>query len=166
MIELFNKQIKAIYTNEEKDILIFITILEGNIAYEAIGDCCSQTWFESITNIENIIYNTITGIERKEFSDGHDDKITKELDQECIRCYGYTFKTESGYTDIEYRNSSNGFYGGDCEKLEIAILSTFPDKKVDFNDLPVFTQNEWLSESKPLYLHGIGVKLLPWPKAK
>ena len=109
MKELFWESVKNIYTDDDKKYLIFFTDWEKCYVYRAGGDCCSASWFESIENIENMIKEKIIGIEEK--------NIEVERDGE-LKIYGYTFKTKAGYTDIEFRNESNGFYDGSCELVK------------------------------------------------
>ncbi len=39
---------------------------------------------------------------------------------ECLQIYKTTLKTDKGDCDVEYRNSSNGYYGG---SLDLTHLS-------------------------------------------
>lgn len=36
-------------------------------------------------------------------------------DDECIKYYGFKITTSKGHIIIDYRNSSNGYYGGSLE---------------------------------------------------
>lgn len=128
MIELFGHYIKYIYTDidadHDKSYLIFINNLNNFWAYSAVGDCCSYSWFESINNPENLMDARVIGIEEKE--EYYEEESFKEGVDEVIKIYGYTLKTHKGYTDIEFRNSSNGYYGGSCEYIPDAKL-VFPE---------------------------------------
>lgn len=132
MKELLLQEISAILTDDERRYLVFILQIFSNpeyLIYEAEGDCCSTSWFESISNPEYLIGalgNQILGVEYKnEVELGDHDKQRDDLEN-CISVYGYTLKTQHGYSDIEFRNESNGYYGGYCEyrpelKIEFAI---------------------------------------------
>ena len=121
MKELLGQEITAILTNDDHTYLVFILETFSNpeyLIYEAVGDCCSTSWFESINNQECLIGHKIIGIEmKKEFppDDQHRSDPVEDDDGDCISIYGYTIKTEAGYSDIEFRNASNGYYGGWCE---------------------------------------------------
>ena len=109
MKELLQEIVCGIYTNQERDILAFQTVTSDSfLVYAAEGDCCSQSWFESINNPENIIGAEIIGLEIKP---------VVEKDGPGLLAYGITLKTEKGYCDIEYRNENNGYYGGSCELI-------------------------------------------------
>ena len=120
MKEIFGEYIRAIYRNEDNTYLAFIRNDRRFWVYETIGDCCSYSWFESINNPENIIGERIIGIEIK-FEDGSLDEQGR-----FIKSYGWTFKTQKGYTDIEFRNASNGYYEGECWHIYDAKL-IFPE---------------------------------------
>ena len=119
MKELLNEEIIAIYTNDERTLLCFIDIHGETWAYTTRSECCSETWFEEIINPENMVWEHIIGIEIKSMVEK--ESLSPEDDDNprrgYIKEYGYTFKTQKGYTDIIYRNSSNGYYGGECEYL-------------------------------------------------
>ena len=127
MKELFGKVISNIYLSDDSTEIVFRGQDElhqdKSWSYDAVGDCCSHSWIESIENPEHLIDSVIIGIEEKPETE---DKSTVDDDDECIRVYGYTLKTARGYTDIEFRNSSNGYYGGDLEYR--------PDWEVTFKD--------------------------------
>jgi len=125
MKELFWETISHIYISEDNTYLAFFNNWCDKVfVYSTEGDCCSYTWFETITNPENMIGQKILGIEEKDMSDCCKDSAAcdKCKDHEVVQVYGLTFKTQKGYTDIEYRNSSNGYYGGWC--------SYIPDPKI------------------------------------
>ncbi len=129
MKELFKETIFRMYMDADKEYLVFRTMHGGTeyIIYTADAQCCSDSWFESITNPEYLVGNEIIGIEEKI----EREEIVPETDdmsQRILRIYGYTFKTSQGYSDIEFRNSSNGYYGGSCElvdnpELEVSFIT-------------------------------------------
>ena len=86
------------------------------IAYDAWGDCCSETWFADITGVGALIGGTVQTADEVSM-DGYnvEDGRTR---QECDEAYGYKLTTDKGYADIVFRNSSNGYYGGSIELLK------------------------------------------------
>ena len=110
MKELIGKKIKSISISDDQSVLSFDTD-QGRVAYEAWGDCCSESWFADINGVNALIDCTV--LEVNEVSmDGYnvdDGRCRQESDE----AYGYKIKTDKGYADIVYRNSSNGYYGGD-----------------------------------------------------
>lgn len=83
------------------------------------GDCCSSTWIEHVTVPRDIEGALITGIkeasiEELDSSDPRYKMIASEdgYPPECIRIYWTAIQTTKGEIILEYRNSSNGYYGG------------------------------------------------------
>jgi hypothetical protein len=90
---------------------ITIRFTDGNeITGEAFGDCCSTTWLESIDLPANIS-GTLVSIE----DIGMPDQPYDEKDYECLQFYGVKITTSKGSAVIDYRNESNGYYGGSID---------------------------------------------------
>lgn len=89
---------------------------KGDFVLVTEADCCSSSWIEHI-NIEDLIDSKILEMENV-YMQGYSahpyayktDHEHKEHD--CLQYYCLKMKTSKGYVDIEYRNSSNGYYGG------------------------------------------------------
>ena len=109
MKELLGKKINKILVNEDQSALIFETD-SGDVAYDTYADCCSVTWFADITGVLNLLGATVTDVEEVDIESVDDGRTRQEED--CF--YGVKVTTNKGYADIVYRNSSNGYYGGDC----------------------------------------------------
>lgn len=74
----------------------------------AWGDCCSITWIESI-DLPQVIEGVLVNIEDiKMPSQDYDHEK-----YECLQFYGLRIITSKGIAVVDYRNSSNGYYGGD-----------------------------------------------------
>lgn len=115
MKELIGKKITGLRINEDQSVLVFDTD-QGVIAYDAWGDCCSETWFADITGVSALLGGTVQTAE-KVIMDGYnveDGRTRQEYDE----AYGYKLTTDKGYADIVFRNSSNGYYGGSIELLK------------------------------------------------
>lgn len=115
MNELIGKKITGMWVSNDQSILAFDTD-QGVIAYDAWGDCCSETWFADITGVGALIGGTVQTADEVSM-DGYnvEDGRTR---QECDEAYGYKLTTDKGYADIVFRNSSNGYYGGSIELLK------------------------------------------------
>lgn len=123
MKELVGKTIKRILINSSDEILAFDTDV-GIIAYETEGDCCSSTWFESVTGVEALLGQSPIENESIDLpAPTEERKYTEDKHYwEEMQDYGQKLKTQKGIVDIVYRNSSNGYYGGN-----INLLSSPPD---------------------------------------
>lgn len=120
MKNLVGKTINRILINEDDTILAFDTD-QGIVAFETYGDCCSSTWFDTINGVEALLGQTVLTHE-----DMPDVKLPESRDQigerhyiEEMENYGEKLTTIKGHVDIIYRNSSNGYYGGDIHALDM-----------------------------------------------
>lgn len=114
------KKIGNIYINSKKDTMYW-NVDDKWYKVDAIGDCCSHSWFEHCDNGE-AIQNTVL----VEFENVCGDTIDTDYDN-VIQVNMLKFKTGKGYCTIEFRNESNGYYSGWTEMYEVSGL---PDEKL------------------------------------
>ena len=116
MRELIGKKIVAAYLNSEKTQIGFD--LEGGerLLYETTGDCCSYSWIEDVSNEEYLAGARVVDVQ-----DVHVEGIgVAESGDDYIQCYGVTVVLEGRPAFLlEYRNSSNGYYGGSIERAKV-----------------------------------------------
>jgi hypothetical protein len=109
---LKGKIITAIKVAADRGALLIHTLTESYVV-RADGDCCSHTWIE---NVElpalgfpaTVI--SVTGLDMPEQPDSKFEGST--ADSECRQFYGCKIVTDRGEIVIDYRNDSNGYYGG------------------------------------------------------
>jgi hypothetical protein len=124
MFELGGQVIDGLWINEDQSIILFqhgnLELAQKNpqwykvkfTGYKTDGDCCSETWFADIIGVKNLIRDRreeVIGIEKLDLPAPEDNRNRQDVDQ----AYGYRLKTKKGDCDIIFRNSSNGYYGGD-----------------------------------------------------
>jgi len=109
MKELIGKTIIGLRVNDDQSILTFDHHDGTNTSYETDGDCCSETWFADITGVCALLGGTVIDTENVAMESIDDGRTRQEEDQ----FYGVKLKTDKGLVDIVFRNSSNGYYGGD-----------------------------------------------------
>jgi hypothetical protein len=129
ILEAFgNATIDKIALNGKKN-RIFLFDNEGRVhAFFTDGDCCSQSWVE---NIE--FQGTVLGRPLREITNEDDLPVFKKVnehkegfdDYSQLLDYSTTFHTEGGALKVEYRNESNGYYGGSLEYE--GVLAAIPD---------------------------------------
>lgn len=83
---------------------------DTGLRWDVEGDCCSYSWVEHVTIPPGIEGKVITGI--KELPVGPDDNTLDDNGYDYIQVYQTSFVTDAGEIILEYRNSSNGYYGG------------------------------------------------------
>jgi len=125
MKELVGRKIIGIFPKSE--CIIFDTD-KGGLSYTVEGDCCSYSWFESIQGVDALLLGTVTEVEELFI-----DSWTDETD-ELIQSYGFKIKTNKGYATIEFRNSSNGYYGGWCNPGSTCDAPQIPSIQDDWNN--------------------------------
>lgn len=117
MEELVGKIIQKIRLNENDTLMVFNTSIGERIAFQTEGDCCSSSWFSHISGLDTLIGNRINEVfPRNEFTEEEQAKAEAEGSYESLTLYGFLLITDKGTCDVEFRNDSNGYYGGWCEK--------------------------------------------------
>jgi hypothetical protein len=76
------------------------------------GECCSLTWIESVDLIDPLIGGTIRSVQNIDMPDRGDIGTLRKPIVECVKYYGLRIETDKGVSVIDYRNDSNGYYGG------------------------------------------------------
>lgn len=115
--KLIGKHISAIYQDSCNIVFKF-----GNgeiLSMYAYAECCSDTWIETVEIIPGAVGATVTEIKEETFV-ATDDPI-----HDCLKSYQTRIRTLSGDIVIEYRNASNGYYGGELEE-GLAVPNPLP----------------------------------------
>ena len=107
--KLIGRRILKVRVSTEQDALILDLDNHESATFVVHGDCCSNSWIEHHTIPE--LGGTITDIDEP-FLEPHDDPTQGVESWETIRVYHTAFRTTKGDLIVEYRNSSNGYYGG------------------------------------------------------
>jgi hypothetical protein len=119
---LIGKTVVSVTINEKKTAICFNTLEAGSIRFVTKGDCCSSTWIEHIDNLDALIAHRIVATEeidmgpskwfKTDWNTGEETETTNGFSSDCVRFYGQSFTTDLGIFKVEYRNRSNGYYGG------------------------------------------------------
>lgn len=113
--QLIGRRIDAIRIDgDEQHYLEFETDC-GVIRLSAEGDCCSESWFYHVLGVKALLGHTVTDIHVVKDDAEPPDAFSR---QEYDKLYGLNFRTTGGMADVEFRNSSNGYYGGWLDKVE------------------------------------------------
>src|SRR5581483_5191564 len=107
---LLGEIINSLWVSDNQSLLVFGVGDGGFKAFEAYGDCCSESWFADILGVENLLGSIVAKVEEIPLPDYN-------VEDGCGRqysdiAYGYKLYTYKGQTTIIFRNSSNGYYGG------------------------------------------------------
>ena len=112
LAELVGKKIYHIFVEPDGGRIQFYTDAGNPITYRADGDCCSRTWVERVSNAEALIGQTVLKAECRNLPEPN----PQPEKYECLAVYGEALYTDKGVCEIEYRNDSNGYYGGSLER--------------------------------------------------
>jgi len=100
---LLNKIITDMKIASDKMALLFI-LGEEEIIARADADCCSHTWIENVELPVNGFPAKVISVTNLNLPDSGDPELA---------FYGLKIQTDKGDIIIDYRNESNGYYGGD-----------------------------------------------------
>jgi len=119
LFELVGRTILGVFVARDDESICFAT--DGGVfAWHTSADCCSETWIADITGFEALRGSVVTGVEDMPLV-VQDDRCRQESDE----FYGIEIRTLRGRAHLAYRNSSNGYYGGNLSSP--SRLDAVPD---------------------------------------
>jgi len=105
---LIGKTIKGLKIADDKKALLFITD-DGEHIVKVDGDCCSASWIEHM-ELPALGFpakvNAVQELDMPNLPQSDDDY------GDVTAVYGCKISTDKGEIVIDYRNESNGYYGG------------------------------------------------------
>lgn len=105
---LIGKTITAVHLAADNQALRFDVEGAEPIVARTEDDCCSYTWVESLDNVDALIGGTVAAVEDIDMPElGYDHE-----EYDVLAFYGCRITTDKGHCTIDYRNDSNGYYGG------------------------------------------------------
>ena len=129
MKELLERCIGRVYVSRGEEYIKFENLFNRSVAiYRAGSECCSETWFADIIGVDSLLGEEVIGVEKMEIWWPQDGRTRQDSDT----AYGYKLKTDKGITDIIFRNSSNGYYGGG---IYLYDLPKHGDPKVEWVEI-------------------------------
>ena len=112
--DLVGRILKGVSLSEDKQTLTIDIDGAGEKRYGVEGNCCSSSWIEYLEIPDGVLGSKV--IEVEELSMDESDENKKHCDRckesDCLQVYQTLIKTEKGTISLEYRNDSNGYYGG------------------------------------------------------
>ncbi len=104
---LVGKTIQGVQLTADKRALRFKLDDGTEVVARCDGDCCSSTWVEHISLPALGFPALVTEAEDVPMPD-----LGTPPEFECLAYYGFQVTTDKGHMVIDYRNESNGYYGG------------------------------------------------------
>jgi hypothetical protein len=110
-----DRPLRAVTLSDENCLLTF-SFTGGSVAqYRAVGDCCSHSWIEHLETPNEFEGRRIVAVEDVDVVPQPENDPEE---YEYIRVYKTVFRLDNGEAiTAEYRNSSNGYYGGWLERI-------------------------------------------------
>jgi hypothetical protein len=104
---LVGKVVTAIYLADDKEAIKFDIKGAEPVVVRVDADCCSHTWVENIELPALGFPAAVVSVDNLDMN-----KEPVETDGDYVQFYGCKIVTDRGELIIDYRNSSNGYYGG------------------------------------------------------
>lgn len=103
---LVGKTLNGLKLADDKKAILFVTDA-GDIVVRCDADCCSHTWVEHIEQPALGFPAKVLAVDDLDMPYGSEETNNGEL-----KFYGCKITTDKGEIVIDYRNESNGYYGG------------------------------------------------------
>lgn len=104
---LIGKTLLAVHLTRDREAIRF-TLEDGEVIARCDADCCSYTWIEHVEM--PTLPAKVRSVEDIEMPDGAASSFHPDTDE--VEFYGLKIVTDKGDLLIDYRNDSNGYYGG------------------------------------------------------
>lgn len=112
MSELGASLVGKIVTNAFKDAegrVVFETNA-GEVVWDTEGDCCSQSWVEHVDL--DLVRGEVLSVREDDLPPEWYAAHPGPPEQDSLALYGVTIQSVGGTGTIDFRNESNGYYGG------------------------------------------------------
>jgi len=106
---LIGRTLTGIKIADDRQALLFETEA-GSVEVLVDADCCSYTWVEHVELPALGFPAKVSAVEDLNMPEGKESEFHK--DAEVLEFYGCKIVTDKGDIVIDYRNDSNGYYGG------------------------------------------------------
>jgi len=106
---LIGKTLTGLKIAADRQALLFQTT-DGELVVRVDADCCSYTWVEHIELPALGFPALVIAVDDLEMPEGKES--TFHSDADSLVFYGCKISTDRGEIIIDYRNDSNGYYGG------------------------------------------------------
>lgn len=106
---LIGKVLTGLKIAADRQALLFQTTT-GDVEVGVHADCCSYTWVEHIELPALGFPAIVTAVDDLDMPEGKESIF--HSDPDSLAFYGCKIATDRGEIVIDYRNDSNGYYGG------------------------------------------------------
>ncbi len=111
---LIGRIITGVFVSKEGQHYLKFTIKDDkDIIFYAYGDCCSESWIADVIGVPDILDSQVISTQEMALPEPKDNRSRQESDS----VFGLSIKTRGGSATIVFRNSSNGYYGGNLIEI-------------------------------------------------
>lgn len=103
---MYGKTINKVMIADDRKAMLFVCE-DGEHVAKADGDCCSDSWIEGVEMPALGFPAKVVKVEDLDLGEEENEE------HECLAKYGCKITTDKGELVVDYRNSSNGYYGGE-----------------------------------------------------
>jgi hypothetical protein len=132
---LIGSTITEVWINGNQKYMRFVNTEGVNFDFMVDGDCCSESWFADIFGFDKLLGFKITLTEVIYLDENVYNTSDGRGRQDYDKVYGFRIITEGGVAVISFRNSSNGYYGGDCYERTIPVSTALYQITPDENGI-------------------------------
>jgi hypothetical protein len=117
---MLNKPLASVSLPGDKGTIVFRFKDGTSRAFGVEGGSCSRSWIEHLETPDSVDGAIIQSVEDGGGVpwDGHKCK-RKVCRHDCLEVYNTKFRTDRGDIVLEYRNDSNGHYGGNLVNAHV-----------------------------------------------
>lgn len=108
--KLIGKRLIGVDLADDKKAIRFHVEGSAPVVAWCDAECCSETWIESVEMPALGLPATVTAVGDLDMPD-----LGDLPGRDCMAYYGFKISTDRGEIVIDYRNESNGYYGGTLE---------------------------------------------------
>lgn len=113
-----NAAVSRLFIGNNEHYLKFEFTDGTQLIFEAVGDCCSESYFAEFIATRSLIGYKINDIKSIPMM------CEEGTRQDSDKIYSYEFLTDAGVSTLVFRNSSNGYYGGWIQVVEPEEVET------------------------------------------
>lgn len=117
MDTLVGRTVHGVLTDPDKVHWRFVTDA-GNVDYYCAADCCSESWINHVSDLDALVGGKVLEVESVDLFSmlGATPEPTR---QDVDEVMFHRIATDKGVCVFEFRNSSNGYYGGSFDEEAI-----------------------------------------------
>lgn len=121
--DVIGKALSAVEIAADKESFVLRFTDGSRAVYLVEGDCCSYSWVEHVDVPPDALGQPILSVEEYDV-----ETVEEHPEHDCLQVYQTRLETTKGTVALEYRNSSNGYYGGYITRVAEEYIHQLEEK--------------------------------------